>query len=164
MHSSLETPLRKEAIALQSSSTVRAFILRKNDFLSCEELFDGIEVRAVSRQENGTCAASLDCFFDPVDLMSGNIVQKDDLTFLQSWSKDLFDIGQEVGAVHWAIQHKRGGDAIIAQPAYESRCFPVAVWHLIDEPFALRSPAIEAGHVGGSGSLIDEDKFLRIKG
>ena len=36
--------------------------------------------------------------------------------------------------------------------------------HLIDEPFALRSPAIEAGHVGGSGSLIDEDKFLRIKG
>ena len=89
---------------------------------------------------------------------------KDDLTLLQSWSKDLFDIGQEVGAVHWAIQHKRGGDAIIAQPTYESRCFPVAVWHLIDEPFALRSPAIEAGHVGGGGSLIDEDKFLRIKG
>ena len=40
----------------------------------------------------------------------------------------------------------------------------MAVWHLIDEPFALRSPAIEAGHVGGRGSLIDEDKFLRIKG
>ena len=72
------------------------------------------EIRAVGRQENGTCAASLDCFFDPVYLMSGNIVQKDDLTLLQSWSKYLFDIGQEVGAVHWAIQHKRGGDAIIA--------------------------------------------------
>jgi hypothetical protein len=57
--------------------------------------------RAVSRQENGTCAASLDCFFDPVDLMSGKIVQKDDVTLLQSWSKDLFDVGQEVGAVHW---------------------------------------------------------------
>src|SRR6202166_4616870 len=26
--------------------------------------------------------------------------------------------------------------------------------HLIDEPFALRSPAIEAGHVGGGGGLI----------
>jgi len=35
--------------------------------------------------------------FDPVDLMSGNIVQKDDLSLLQSWSKDLFDIGQEGG-------------------------------------------------------------------
>src|SRR6516162_1562084 len=33
-----------------------------------------------------------------------------------------------------------------------------------DEPFALQSPAIEAGHVGGGGSLIDEDEFLRIKG
>jgi hypothetical protein len=31
LHSSLETPLRNEAIAFQSCSTVRAFILRKND-------------------------------------------------------------------------------------------------------------------------------------
>jgi len=127
-------------------------------------LFDGIEVRAVSRQENGACAASRDCFFDPVDLVSGNIVQKDDLTLLQSWSKDLFDIGQEVGSIHRAIQHKRSGDAIVAQPAYESRCFPVAVWHFINEPFALRRPAIEAGHLGGGGGLIDEDKSFRIKG
>src|SRR5258707_4191 len=95
--------------------------------------------------------------------MRGNIVQKDDLTLLQSWSKDLFDIGQEVGSVHRAIQHKRGGDTIIAQPAYESRCFPVTVRHLINEPFALRSPAIEPVHLGGGSGLIDEDKFLRIK-
>jgi hypothetical protein len=38
------------------------------------------------------------------------------------------------------------------------------VWRLINEPFALRSPAIKAGHLGGGGGLIDEDKFLRIKG
>src|ERR1700694_6305367 len=127
-------------------------------------MFDGIEIRAVSRQENGACAAGLDCFFDPVDLMSGNIVKKDDLTLLQSWSKNLFDIGQEMWSVHRAIQHKRGGDAIIAQPAYESRCFPVAVWHLINEPFALRSPAIEAGHLGGGGRLIVENKFVPVHG
>jgi hypothetical protein len=36
--------------------------------------------------------------------------------------------------------------------------------HLIDEPFALRSPAIEAGHLGGGAGLIDEDKSLRVKG
>src|SRR5258707_12443890 len=93
-----------------------------------------------------------------------NIVQKDDLTLLQSWSKDLFDIGQEVRSVHRAIQHKRGGDNIIAQPAYESRCFPVTMRHLIHEPFALRSPAIEPGHLGGGSGLSDEDKFLRIQG
>jgi hypothetical protein len=28
---------------------------------------------------------------------------------------------------------------------------------------ASRSPAIEAGHFGGGGGLIDEDKLLRIK-
>ena len=96
--------------------------------------------------------------------MSGNIVQKDDLTLLQSWSKNLFYVGQEVGSVHRAIQHKRGSNAIIAQPAYESRCFPVTVRHLINEPLALRSPAIEAGHLGGGSGLIEEDKLLRIKG
>jgi hypothetical protein len=96
--------------------------------------------------------------------MSGNVVQKDNLPLHQSWSKDLFDIGQEVGSVHRAIQHKRGGDAIMAQAAYESCCFPVAVWHLINEPFALRSPAIEAGHLGGGSGLIDEDKLFWIKG
>src|SRR5258708_6345235 len=33
--------------------------LAQERFESCEELFDGIEIRAVGRQENGTCAASL---------------------------------------------------------------------------------------------------------
>src|SRR5260370_16817192 len=95
--------------------------------------------------------------------MSGNIVQKDNLPLLQSWSKDLFDIGQEVGSVHRAIQHKRGGDAIMAQAAYESCCFPVAVWHLINEPFALRSPPIEAGHLGGGRAPIQVDKCRSLK-
>ena len=40
----------------------------------------------------------------------------------------------------------------------------MAVWHLINEPLALRSPAIEARHLGGGSGLIDEDKFPRIKG
>src|SRR5260370_5505384 len=95
--------------------------------------------------------------------MSGNIVQKDDLSLLQSWSKDLFDIGQEVESVHRAIQHKRGHDAIIAQPAYESRCFPVAVCHLINEPFALRSPAIEAVGIGRRTTIISLRNMLCIE-
>jgi hypothetical protein len=57
-----------------------------------------------------------------------------------------------------------GSDAIMAQAAYESRCFPVAVWHLINETFALRRPPIEACHLGGGSGLINEDKFLLIKG
>jgi hypothetical protein len=55
------------------------------------------KAKVAGRQENGACAASRDCFFDPADLMSGNIVQKDDLTLLQGWSKNLLYVGQEVG-------------------------------------------------------------------
>jgi hypothetical protein len=71
----------------------------------------------------------------------------------QSWS-----------TLRGAIQHKRGGDAIIPQPTYESCGFPVPVWDRINQPFALRSPAIKTGHLGGGGGFIDEDKPFRIKG
>ena len=69
-----------------------------------------------------------------------------------------------MGAVHGAIQHKRGGDAIVPQPAYESRGFPVTVWDLINQPLALGSPTIKAGHLGGRCGFINEDKSFRIKG
>jgi hypothetical protein len=69
-----------------------------------------------------------------------------------------------VGAVHGAIQHKRGGDAIGPQPTYESCGFPVTVWDLINQPFALRIPAIKTGHLGGRGGVINEGQSFRIKG
>jgi hypothetical protein len=40
----------------------------------------------------------------------------------------------------------------------------VTVWDLINQPFALRSPAIETGHLGGGDGFIDEDKLFRVKG
>ena len=50
-----------------------------------------------------------------------------------------------MGAVHGAIQRKRSADAIGPQPADESCGFPVTVWDLIKQPFALGSSAIKAG-------------------
>ena len=34
----------------------------------------------------------------------------------------------------------------------------------VNQPFALRSPAIKAGHLSGCGGLIDEDQSFRIEG
>ena len=39
----------------------------------------------------------------------------------------------------------------------------MAVRHLVNEPFALRRPAIVSGHLGGGGGFVDEDKSFRIK-
>jgi hypothetical protein len=69
-----------------------------------------------------------------------------------------------VGGVHGAIQHKRGGDAIVPRPTYESCGFPVTVWDLINQPFALGSPTIKAGHLGGRCGFINEGQSFRIKG
>jgi hypothetical protein len=57
-----------------------------------------------------------------------------------------------------------GRDAIVPQPTYESCGFPVTVWDLINQPFALGSPAIKAGHLGRSGGFINEGQSFRIKG
>ena len=110
------------------------------------------------------CAPGLDCFFHAIDQVSSNIVHEYDVALLQSRSEHLFDVGQKVGAVHSAIQHKRSGDAIGPQPTYESCGFPVAVRDLINQPFALGSPAIKTGHLGGHCGFINEDKSFRIKG
>src|SRR5262249_54331066 len=37
-------------------------------------------------------------------------------------------------------------------------------WDLINQPFALGSPAIKAGHLGRCCGFIDEDQSFRIKG
>jgi hypothetical protein len=69
-----------------------------------------------------------------------------------------------VRAVHGPIQRKRGGDAIVPQPTYESCGFPVAMWDLINQPFAPGSPAIKAGHLGGRSGFVNEGQSFRIKG
>ena len=66
-------------------------------------------------------------------------------------------------SVHGAIQHKGGSDAIIPETTDECCGFPVTIRDLVNQPFALRSPTIKAGHLSGGGSLIDEDKSFRIK-
>jgi hypothetical protein len=73
---------------------------------------------------------------------------------------------QEEGSIHRAIQHKRGRDVIIAQPAYKSRCFPMAVWRLINEPFALRSPvrnALRAAATSGRSCSAACRLFLKVR-
>src|SRR5262245_34752091 len=54
-----------------------------------KELFDGIEVRAVSGQVRNVCAASLDCFFDPINQVSANVVHEYNIAPLQSRSEHL---------------------------------------------------------------------------
>jgi len=112
-----------------------------------KELFDWIEIRTIGRKVDEGCNAGLNCLADTRNLVNANIVHDDDITTFEGWGEYLFDIGFEARASHWSIQQQRRGDTIMAQGGNEGRSFPVAVWHLADEPFTAFSPTVAAGHV-----------------
>jgi hypothetical protein len=114
LHSSLETSLRNEAIALQSRSTVRAFILRKNDLglaKSCSMGFrSGCKPagkRRMRREPRLLLRPRRPCEWKHCP---------ERRSVPQGWRKDLFDIGQEERSIHRAIQHKRARGAIERSP------------------------------------------------
>jgi hypothetical protein len=76
------------------------------------------------------------------------IVQHDDVAWLEGRHEDLFDIGEEGIAVHRAIDDawcsKSGG----AQAGDKGGGFPVTVRDFADQPFAARSPAAQPRHFG----------------
>jgi hypothetical protein len=128
-----------------------------------EELLDRIEVRTVRREVEKHRSARLDGLADAGNLVNADVVHDDDVAALESWSKDLFDVGQEALAIHRPIQQQGRRDAIVAQRRYEGRCFPMAMRYLADEPFTARSATVATGHVCGCTGFIDEHELSRIE-
>src|SRR5260370_36421343 len=95
--------------------------------------------------------------------MDTDVVHEYDVASLQGGSEKLFGIGVEHLAGHRPFEHEGRGNTIMTQRSDESDGFPIAVWHLLDKPFALRCPPVEAGNRRGDAGFVDKDKALRIK-
>jgi hypothetical protein len=86
------------------------------------------------------------------------IVEDHDVSRLEGWDKELLDIGAEPFAVDGTVEQAGRINAVVAQSGEEGRGLPAAVRDLVDEPLALRRPAMEARHIGFGPGLIDEDE------
>jgi hypothetical protein len=53
------------------------------------------------------------------------VVDQDDVSFKERWSKHFFDISEETFAIDWAVEDEGGGDAIMAKRGHESRRLPM---------------------------------------
>jgi hypothetical protein len=135
----------------------------KDRFELGEELLDRIEVRTVRREVEKSRFARLDSLAHARNLVNADVVHDDDVAALESWSKDLFDVGHEAPAIHRPIQQQGRRDAIVAQRRNEGRRFPMAKRYLADEPFTARSATVATGHVCGCAGFIDEHQLSRIK-
>src|ERR1700681_3185307 len=75
-----------------------------------EDLFDGVEVGGIGRQEQKPGAASPDGAAHRLALVATEIIEDDDVARLQRWGQNLIDIGPEALAVDWTIENPWGLD------------------------------------------------------
>lgn len=122
-----------------------------------EHHLDGVEIRAVGRQEQEMGSGLADGLAGIGSLMASQIIEDDDVTRRQGGDEDLLDPGSEGGAIDRAVQHEGRHDPVVAQPGQEGERLPMAVWHLGKIGLTARAPAARAGHVGFYPRLIDED-------
>ena len=97
-----------------------------------------------------------------LSFVRAEIVKDDDVAGLESGDEDLLDIGQEPLAVDRSIDQERRVDAVMTERGEESRCLPMAVRDLVDQPLASRRPSMGARHIGLGPGFVDEDQAGRI--
>src|SRR5260370_13375946 len=95
--------------------------------------------------------------------MDTDVVHEHDVASLQGRSEKLFGIGLEHLAGHRPFEHEGRGNTIMTQRSDESDGFPIAVWHLLDKPFALRCPSVEAGKPLREAGVVAKKKKLRVQ-
>src|SRR5439155_19031689 len=125
-----------------------------------EDLFDGIQVGRIFRQEEELGAGRADELTYGSALVTAEIVHDDDLAGTKRGHEDLLDIGPEALAVDRPLKQPRRVDPIVAQGGQKRRGLPVAVRDLGYQALATRRPSAQRRHVGLGPGLVDEDQAL----
>lgn len=127
-----------------------------------KDLFDGIEVWAVGRQENEMRAFGSDGGAGLLALVGAEVVENDDIARPEGWREDFLDICDEESAIHRAIDHPRRVDPVMAERADESERLPMPEWSAGLESLAFWPPASERRHIGFHPGFVDENKAFWV--
>ena len=128
-----------------------------------EDLFNGVEIGGVGRQEAQRGPHPFNGCPHGRTLVAAQIVHNDDIARSEGRQQTLFDIGQEAGAVDRAVEDAGSGHAVVAQRRYESQRLPVPVGAGCPQPLAPGAAAMAAGHVRLGPGLIQEHEAPRVK-
>lgn len=128
----------------------------------CEGLLDGIEVRAVGRQEEAVSTGVTEGLADGFGFVAAEIVEDDDIAVLEGGDQEALDVGEELLAVDRPVEEAGRVDAAEPEGGDEGECSPAAMRGLADQPLAARPPAAERRHVGLGPGLVDEYQPPRV--
>jgi hypothetical protein len=109
-------------------------------FELCEDLFDGVEIGAVGRQEDEAGAGGPDRGADRLAFVAAQIVENDNVPWLEGGDEDLVDIGGEAGSVDRPVEDAGRVDAVAAQGRQERESLPMPVRAASRRPRIAKSP------------------------
>jgi hypothetical protein len=127
-----------------------------------EDLLDRIEIGRVFREEYKSRPGVADCLPHGLSLVRAEIVEDDDVAWLEGRDEELLDIGAKAFAVDGSVEQAGRINPIVAQRSEECCGLPVALRDLVDEPLPFWRPAPKAGHVRLRPGLVDEDQALGV--
>lgn len=139
------------------------FGFSQEGFELCEDLFDGVQVWAVGRQEQEFRAGLADGLAHGLAFVAAQVVHDDDVASRERRYEELLDISGEELAVDRSVDHARCVDPVATQGGKEGERAPFAERRFGMEPFAASGATMGAGHVGFSPGLVDEDEAPGIK-
>src|ERR1700726_4976401 len=127
-----------------------------------EDLLNGVEIRAVRREEEEPCAGGSDHIANCLAFVRAEIVEDHDIPRLQSCDQYFFDIKTEALGVDRAIEDPWRVDTVMPKGGQEGHRLPMAIRHLGVEPLPASAPAAQRGHIGLGPSFVDEDEAFGI--
>ena len=128
-----------------------------------EDLFDGVQVGRVGRQEDEPGPDAADRLADGGTFVTTKIVHDDDIARCKGRHEELGDVGAEALAVDRSIENARRVDPVVTESGQKGQRAPFAERGMRDEFLPTRCPAPDRRHVRLCPSLVDEDQSLRVK-
>src|SRR5258707_5148512 len=124
---------------------------------------DRVKVGGILRQIAKGCSCGLDRLADAGDFVGSKIIDHHDIVSLQSWHEAMFNIAKEHFSGHRSVAHHRSSHLVVTKRGDESDRLPGSLRHIVINPPATWSAAVEPHHVGADCRLVDKDQAGRIK-
>ena len=124
---------------------------------------DGIEVGAISRQEQEPATALLQGLCRAWTFVGGQVVEDDNRPRIKRRSQLRFDIGVESRAVHCAVDHPWRDQGVLRQTGNERLSTPLAEGCSAIEPFPDRRSPTQPREVCLDRRFVDENQPVRLR-
>jgi hypothetical protein len=125
-----------------------------------ERWLDRIEIGRVFGQELEACVTLGNCPGYGSALVTAEVIDHHDVTWLERGGEALFGIGGEDIGIHRTVDDHGREDLVPADGGDQGGGLPAAVRDLGDEPMAARATAMGPGHVGLGPGLVDENQLV----